>query len=205
MRAELQTFFRIMLMLQHCWNADWSRDVLCTDACLGGYGAVVGSMSKEHVRALGAVRERRRFKFKSAGGRGRALRQDPRAAPTADADPDLDEWELDGSFPEVDPAALLRIEWAVVCHGPYVHDEPIHILEARAQHSGCLEAHARFSWSGTRTLTFMDNMSDVLALERSRAHNYVRFASTVATLFCNESVFFSNSTVFSLDYERAQS
>jgi hypothetical protein len=54
----------------------------------------------------------------SLPGAARALRQDPWAAPTADADPDLNEWELGGSFPEVDPAALLRIEWGVVCHDP---------------------------------------------------------------------------------------
>ena len=171
-RAELQSFLGIMPLLQHSWHAQWSDQVLCTDACLGGYGAVMGDMSTAEVRALGSERERRRFKFKSVGGRARALRQDPWASPTADPDSDLDEWEVDHTFPEVDPAALLRVDWRVVCHGAYEHSEPIHILEARAQHSGLLEAHVQSNWYGMRTLTLMDNMSDVLALERARAQNY---------------------------------
>ena len=75
-------------------------------------------------------------------------------------------------FPEVDPAVLFRVEWDVVCHGPFAHDEPIHILEARAQHIGSLQLHSRCGWTGVRALTLLDNMSDVLALERARAHNY---------------------------------
>ena len=161
-----------MPLLQHCWHMPWSTEVLCSDACLGGFGAVMGSVTTSQVRAWGSLKERRRFKYKSAGGRARALRLDPWAAPTTEMDPDLDEWEVDTSFPEIDPAALRGVEWRVLCHGPYVHDEPIHILEARAQHSGLLEAHLQGGWAGMRTLTLMDNMSDVLALERARAHNY---------------------------------
>ena len=42
-RSELQAFLGIMPMLQYRWDAQWSPNILCSDACLGGYGAVVGT------------------------------------------------------------------------------------------------------------------------------------------------------------------
>ena len=84
--------------------------MLCTDTRLGGYGAVVGTVTQDQSREWGLTRERRRFKFKSAGARKHALRQDPWAGAVDDPDPELDEWEVDVGLPEVDPSILLGIE-----------------------------------------------------------------------------------------------
>ena len=53
-----------------------------------------------------------------------------------------------------------------------MHKEPIHLLEVRAHIIGVCFQNGIQDWSGRGFLSLLDSMSDVLALETARVHDY---------------------------------
>ena len=197
-RRELEAFYRAMPLLQSRWDLDWAEEVCATDACLGGFGVVSGTIDSSTVRRVASTTERSRYKRCMPGTDGVRARNvldldpylDPRTVLDEDGDFNalLPVVEEDGGFEDIPLSLLDSVAWKVHDHGRFHFREPIHVLEARAQCNAF--PHLAHHWYRRRFLFLMDNMSDVLALSRSRAHDFkllLQVRRTAALCFITES------------------
>ena len=110
--------------------------VTATDASLSGWGVAVANWDITSVKAVGRVKERRRFRDCTRGARASAM-----AAAGLEADEESAEgWRWaeagavhpKGAFPEVPAALLAEGLWRPTADGVWERDENIFQLESRA-------------------------------------------------------------------------
>lgn len=183
-KDELRAFAGLMIFLRSDWWRPWNDLVCCSDASTTGYGVCTSHWKLSDVSAVGRIKERARFKRSG----GHSARESSLTSAGFIKDEvtgswkvgeieaedylKLSGWTLDPHFPEV-PARLLRKEcWAPKLWGKWQFPEGIITLEARAAVKSLRRVAMSVFGSQIRQLFLLDNMSLVLALERSRSRQF---------------------------------
>lgn len=183
-RNELRAFAGLMIFLRSDWWRPWNDLVCCSDASTTGFGVCTSFWKREDVMSVGRVKERCRFKrssshsareasLTSAGFVRDSVTGQWRAGEIDGTDYlEQSGWELVDNFPEV-PARLLHKDlWVPRLWGKWSFEESILILEARAAAKALRRVAMSVFGNHVRQLFLFDNMSLVLALERSRSRQF---------------------------------
>ena len=181
---ELQAFAGLMIFLRSDWWRPWNELVCCSDASATGFGVCTSFWKKSEVAAVGRVKERSRFRrtqnhsaressLTSAGFVRDELTGQWKAGEIESDDfLSLSGWALVDDFPEVPARFLRKDQWTPVRWGKWKHKEDILTLEARAAVMALKRVAMSVFGGNVRQLFLLDNMSLVLALERSRSRRY---------------------------------
>ena len=181
---ESQAFAGLMIFLRSDWWRPWNELVCCSDASTTGFGVCTSFWKKSEVAAVGRVKERSRFRrtqnhsaressLTSAGFVRDELTGQWKAGEIESDDfLSLSGWALVDDFPEVPARFLRKDQWTPVRWGKWKHKEDILTLEARAAVMALKRVAMSVFGGNVRQLFLLDNMSLVLALERSRSRRY---------------------------------
>ncbi|CAE7509286.1 unnamed protein product, partial [Symbiodinium microadriaticum] len=183
-RQELKAFKGLMIFLHADWTRPWNPYVTATDSSLQGFGIVSSFWRREEVAQVGRTLERSRFrKLGSHSARDSALQaagftkdEITNAWKVGEIDSDTllhqHGWELEKSFAEV-PGHLLKADrWKPCLWGRWSREAGILELEVRALVKGLRRVALSTFGSHVGQLILCDNMSVVLAFDRSRARNF---------------------------------
>ena len=181
-RDELAAMSALLFLARADWKVQWNPVVYQSDASGSGWGVKTAVWPLSAVQRCGRLSERRHVKRlgshsarEAALGAAGLTKEDgewicDRHEGVA-ASP-MEDWAVDASFEEVDPAGLREGLWSTVRLGTWSYTEDIMVLEARA----CLKSVERLVLGihghDIRQLFLLDNMSLVICLARGRSRSF---------------------------------
>jgi hypothetical protein len=157
-KRELRLFADLLPMIFQDLRAEWSEDVIATDASEWGLGAVISRGDPAAIAASGRLCER--WRFRAAEGLGGARQQaGMEVGPLGSIiEPDADGLTPAGRDWQEVPAELLKGPWKLVGRSKWQRQEHINVLEGRALCYGINRLARRSSNLGKRVLMLCDSM-----------------------------------------------
>ena len=183
-KRELKLFADLLPMIFQDLRAEWSEDIIATDASEWGLGAVISRGDPAAIAASGRLCER--WRFRAAEGLGGARQQaGMEVGPVGSIiEPDADGLTPAGRDWHEVPAELLKGPWKLVGRSKWQRQEHINVLEGRALCYGINRLARRSSNLGKRVLMLCDSMVVTLATSkgRSSAGSLVQVMRRIAAL-----------------------
>ena len=167
--CELTLFANLIPLVYQDLRAEWTDDVIATDASEWGLGAVIARCSPLDVARCGRLSERWRFRLSDArGGARKQAGVVSRSGDRIEGDVSRVERPAASSFEEV-PDVILRSRWRLVGRSRWKRQEHINVLEARALCYGVNRLARRAYYLGKRALLLCDSMVVTLASAKGRS------------------------------------